>query len=187
MATPPSFSTLSAAVRSAELLRGSLVRCGPGVRGVGWPETSGVRALALPHPDAGGHELVAVAYTAAWVWGAEWNNDSPIVFSTLQRMRFLRTAIAPLHVREYAIAPSDTVAICGVRVTTPERTVYDLLYLDEDEYELYGVNALRSLVEHSPHLARSDITRAFHTRNRPHRRRADLRFQEIVNAVGATR
>lgn len=182
MLTPPAFSLLPPSIISAELRRGSLVRCGPGVRGIGWPDNAVVRASTLLPPDAGEHELAVAAYSAAWVWGAEWQTGQPTLYSTLNGMRFLRRIGAPVRVREYDIDRSHTVMLAGVRITSPPRTAYDLLYLDEDEYERFGLSSLRSLLEREARLPK-DLATRYHERNRPYRRRAEARLDEVRRCV----
>ncbi|EYT52754.1 hypothetical protein H490_0112310 [Leucobacter sp. UCD-THU] len=123
----PRFDRWPPAVRSAERLRGSLVGCGPGVRGAGWPDTPRVRASALGPwltPDR-----VAVRLTAAWVWGACRDPGRPLEFSTLGGRRPpLRRRGPDLALHQF-VYPDEALHVFdpGLRVTGPAQTVCDLL------------------------------------------------------------
>ena len=80
---PPRFDLWPEALRSAELRRGTLVACGPGVRGVGWPDSPRVRLAALAPWLSGGR--VAAFRTAAWVWGAAREPGRPLRVTTVGR------------------------------------------------------------------------------------------------------
>lgn len=131
--SPPRLNVLPATIVSAELQRGTVVRCGPGVRGVGWPETARVRAAVIQHllPKP---ELVAVLTTAAWIWGGTWQDQTPLTLSTLNAKRFLGVPGLNCRVHEFNICVDETVAMEGVLVTSPLRTIYDMLFLPESEF-----------------------------------------------------
>lgn len=144
----PCFDHWPAAVRSAERLRGTLLRCGPGVRGVGWPETPRVRAAALrPWLDA---DHVAVRLTAAWVWGVCREPGHPLEFSTLNRRRPERRTPAPgVSVHQFAYAHHELSAFApDLRVTTPAQTACDLLRNPEafDRAHLVAVRLLIRMI-----------------------------------------
>src|SRR5699024_5801391 len=109
---PPNLGLLSATVVSAELLRGTIAPCGPGVRGVGWPESASVRAATL-HSCLPWSKLVTVLRSAAWVWGAPWNDDGQLFFSTLEGKRFLRTTPSHIHVCEFRITEECVINFNG--------------------------------------------------------------------------
>ncbi len=91
------------AVRSAELRAGSLVRCGPGYRPVGWPETPRVRAAALaPWLGAG---RTAVLGTAAWIWGAAREPGSPLEIATEARAELRAEHGQRVRLRELGARP----------------------------------------------------------------------------------
>lgn len=167
------------------------MRCGPGVRGVGWPDAPHTRAVTLLGFTNLVHErsarLCATGVTAAWIWGASWHSDHPIEFSTLHGKRFLSASPRSARVREYNITEQHVRPIAGVLVTTPSRTLYDLLYLDADEYESHGLVAARELIEARllPHtqMGLAHLTVSFHSRNRPYRVRADARLAELEHMV----
>ncbi|WP_146120021.1 hypothetical protein [Leucobacter massiliensis] len=113
------------AVRSAELMRGTLLRCGPGVRLAAWPETPRVRAAALAPwltPDR-----IAIRMVAAWVWGAARDPGRPLEFSTAGRRRPSAQRRSELVLRQYHYPEGTVVPLDGLLVTVPEQTVYDLL------------------------------------------------------------
>lgn len=178
MTIPPDVTRLSPTVMSAELLRGTVVRCGPGLRGVGWPEDPRVRSFALRGLIDPSEDLVAVLTTAAWVWGACESPHPRQTFSTMHGARYLRMPASGIRVHEFLIAERDVVVLGPATVTSPLRTLYDLLYLDDQTYEDTGFEAARSLCE-MWHPQRSFLG-SFHARNRPHSVRAHDRYDEIV-------
>lgn len=123
----PRFDHWPEAVQFAEHLRGTLVRCGPGFRGAGWPDTPRVRAAALGAwltPDR-----IAVRMTAAWVWGACREPGRPLEFSTVGRRRPTHRGTAPdIVLHQFAYAEPELQRLDeGLVVTTPEQTACDLL------------------------------------------------------------
>ncbi|WP_449282575.1 hypothetical protein [Leucobacter sp.] len=121
----PRFDRWPEAVRSAELLRGSLVRCGPGVRGAGWPETPRVRAAALaPWLTS---DRIAIRMSAAWIWGAARRPDAPLELSTADRRRPDHGPHRDHLLHQFAYDRSALRTLDGFAVTEPEQTVYDLL------------------------------------------------------------
>ncbi|CAG7595955.1 hypothetical protein ACFPZL_05565 [Leucobacter soli] len=125
---PPRYDLWPAALRSAGRLHGLLVPCGPGFRGIGWPETPRVRTAALAEflsPD-----LAATHLTAAWVWGAAKDPGEPLRFSTRDRRRNLRRETPQIRISELRLAPGDMHELGAFAVTTPLRTLLDLLYAD---------------------------------------------------------
>ncbi|MBL3686917.1 hypothetical protein D3248_08130 [Leucobacter zeae] len=121
---PPRIDRWPVAVRSAELQRGTLVRCGPGLRLVGWPESPRVRLHALA--PWGADRRIAVMATAAWVWGALRSPDPELDFGTGGGRA--AGARAPLtRIREFSCAPDEIIAFGEFRVTAPERTLVDML------------------------------------------------------------
>lgn len=143
----PTIGDWPLAVRSAEALRGTLVRCGPGLRLAAWPESSRVRAAALD-PWFTEHR-VAVKMSAAWVWGAAHHPGRPLRFGTLGGRRAGRTATAMLTLQQLRLAPSDVVYCDAYAVTAPLRTVVDLLRSPEP-FELEHRVACRLLLTHVP-------------------------------------
>ena len=123
----PRIDQLPQAVRSAELLRGTLVRCGPGVRGVGWPDTARVRAAALAPWFT--QPRTAVLLTAAWVWGAAHSPGEPLEFASGERAGTRDEHGVSTRQRQLGVADGEGVRLGAARVTSPTRTVADLLRL----------------------------------------------------------
>jgi hypothetical protein len=124
---PPRYDQIPPSVQSALRLRGGLVPCGPGVRGVGWPDSASVRLTALA-PLIAQTGLIASHLTAAWVWGTSVTPGSPLC-----------TAVpAGLHPRinpppgtrrfQLRFSAEDLTSLASLKITTPLRTALDLLY-----------------------------------------------------------
>ncbi|MFT4232259.1 MAG: hypothetical protein QM606_05720, partial [Leucobacter sp.] len=117
------------AVRSAELLRGALVRCGPGVRPVGWPDVPRVRAAALaPWLSA---DRIAIRMCAAWIWGAAREPGLPLEFSTTERRRPGRREHPDHLLHQFAYDERALHRFDGFALTAPEQTLHDLLRIPE--------------------------------------------------------
>lgn len=116
------------ALRSAATLTGTLVKCGPGLRPVAWPETPAARCAAI-----GGQlsdRYAAIEDTAAWVWGARRSPGSPLRLATLggrAPASFERRASEDVLVSTFRLLPEDLVAIAAFAVTSRARTAFDLL------------------------------------------------------------
>lgn len=123
---PPRIDRWPVAVRSAARLRGALATCGPGLRGIGWPESPAVRLVALA-PWVG-TELAACGVTAAWVWGARREPGRPLHATSARGRRAGIGDPTTLRVHEYRVANDDIVELDGLRVTSRLRTVEELLY-----------------------------------------------------------
>lgn len=121
----------SPAVMSAELARGTLVRCGPGVRLASWPDTAEVRAQVLRRVI--GSTLMPILMSAAWVWGCARTPGSPLVCATVGATRpKLADGGTPLQVHEFRYPDSD-LSNCGTIVLpSPVRTACDLLRLSTE-------------------------------------------------------
>lgn len=117
------------AVRSVELLRGTLVRCGPGLRRAGWPETPRVRTAALA-PWLGS-DRIAIRMSAAWIWGAARSPGPPLEFSTAGRRRPDRRVHRDHLLYQFGYADDALRYLDGFAVTAPEQTVYDLLRMPD--------------------------------------------------------
>ncbi|WP_427868770.1 hypothetical protein [Leucobacter luti] len=128
---PVAYERWPVAVQSAEALRGSLLRCGPGYRPLGCPETPEARAAALTQflRSVGVREpLIAHARTAAWVWGACRGAPPRLQLATGTGVRARSPAFHEcLEVRQLSFEPADLVRIGTLRVTGPLRTAADLL------------------------------------------------------------
>lgn len=131
------------AMRSAALLSGTLVRCGPGVRPVGWPETPMTRAVAVaqhltPHTAASGE-------SAAWIWGACRSPGTPLTLIMRRGRVPLHVADPRVRVHEYKLEPDELFSLGPYAVTTRLRTAYDLLRAP-DEFTLTRHIACRLLL-----------------------------------------
>lgn len=124
---PPTLELLPPAVRRAAVLRGDLLRCGPGVRPPGWPDAPRVRAHALS-PWIGRHRAVS-HLAAAWVWGAARGAGSPLDVTVPPRLRRDPVHDVDLRIHHLPCPEDDLVRFGAVPVTSPARTVYDLLHL----------------------------------------------------------
>lgn len=140
---PPRYDLWPTALRSAGRLHGALVPCGPGVRGVGWPETPRVRATALA--EFIGEDRVATHLTAAWVWGAARDPGRPLRASVPAKRRYTGIDTEMLRVSELRLSESDVTPLGRFAVTTPLRTVLDLLH-DPDGFGPVERIACRLLV-----------------------------------------
>ncbi|MCB1274496.1 MAG: hypothetical protein KDB25_08935 [Leucobacter sp.] len=140
---PPRYDRWPVAMRSAARLHGALVPCGPGFRGIGWPETPRVRANALAEYLIGGR--VATHLTAAWVWGAARDPGRPIRVSTAGRKRVIVALTEQCRIAQLRLTEGDIHAFGEFRATTPFRTVLDLLH-DPEGFGLADEVACRLLV-----------------------------------------
>ena len=178
-AAPPSFAHWPHAVRSAALLTGTLVRCGPGERAVGWPDTPRARCAALAQQLAGTY--IAAEETAAWVWGTARDPGSPLSLIT-QGTRAPATFelgrdAQLIKVKHFRLYPGDVEHIDGHRVTTPERTLYDLLRSPEPFTAARRVASrlLLRMGSDAPTGVQARVERSsFADRARAHRRIAEL-------------
>lgn len=128
-AEPPRLDLWPETLQSAERLRGTLVPCGPGFRGVGWPETPRVRLTALAPWLTGGR--VATHLTAAWVWGAARSPGRTLQVTARAHQRRDAQNTEWLRIYELRYTEADTRRFGEFSVTTPLRTVLDLLYDDD--------------------------------------------------------
>ncbi|MGG7307092.1 type IV toxin-antitoxin system AbiEi family antitoxin [Curtobacterium sp. AB451] len=108
----------------AAVLAGELVAVGACWASPTEPQTPSLRAAAAAW-SLGDARFIAGTRTAAWIWGAVSRAPSPVEGCVPLRVR-VHTDGA-VHVREVVIADEDTVVLGGLRVTTPLRTVVDLL------------------------------------------------------------
>lgn len=160
------------ALRSAERLNGTLVPCGPGWRGVGWPETPRVRLAALSEwlDDT----LVASHLTAAWVWGAARSPGPQVQLSTRVGRRKPADVGAGIRVYELRYSEADTVRLGRYSVSAPSRTVLDLLYTPDAFTRVCRV-ACRLLLSRIDGGAAA-IARHLQEHRRPHRLLAERRL-----------
>lgn len=126
---PPRVDHWPPALRSAATLTGTLVRCGPGLRPVSWPDNAAARCTAI-----GGvleDRYAAIEDTAAWIWGARRSPGTPLRLITRRGRAPARfEAVSPdiaVHVSHFRLLPGDVVEVAGFGVTSRLRTAYDLL------------------------------------------------------------
>ncbi|MFV0433553.1 MAG: hypothetical protein ACK5LO_06220 [Leucobacter sp.] len=146
--SPPRIDHWPRAVRSAEMLRGTLVRCGPGLRLVGWPETPRVRAHALAPWYGTGHNA-AIRMTAAWIWGAARSPGHPLEFSTTRGRRAESTPGSEHALHQFSYESDEIHSLGEFQLTTPLRTVADVLRIPGEFSRAHRV-ACRLLVQLIP-------------------------------------
>ncbi len=122
---PPRTDHWPEALKSSALLQGTLTRCGPGYRPVGWPESPAVRCVAIASYLDG--RFVAINDTAAWIWGASRRPGSPLEVSTRSGRAPTLSGCAEVQYREFTFRPGEFSFIGDFAVTTPLRTAFDLL------------------------------------------------------------
>lgn len=159
---PPRYDRLPVAVQHSLRLRGALVSCGPGLRGVGWPETPSVRLIALaPWLE---HDSIASHLTAAWVWGAARAPGSPLHLTLRAGRR------APVHdtpqvrFHEQPVQENEKRCFGQLAVTSPLRTLVDLLYAPsphsrEEQVACRLLYSRRSAIDHAALLKLRDHRR----------------------------
>lgn len=160
---PPPLGRWPVAVLTAERLRGSLVVCGPGFRPLGWPETPRVRLAALAASTLHGHAdvpLIAVASTAAWVWGVARAPRATLEFSTPRRQRYPHMPPSGVVIHEYALDTKDATWFGPLGVATPLRVICDLLRTP-GEFSQSDRVACRLLMLRVPH-ARHTVAVSLH-------------------------
>lgn len=175
---PPRVDHWPPAVRSAELARGSILRCGPGLRPAGWPEHPRVRVAALA-PWLG-EGRTAIEMTAAWVWAAcEWSDAFlSLGLASDRRVGVLRLPRGSL--RRLTFEDGDVIRFRGLAVTAPLRTAFDILHrrgpLDAD-----ASTACRRLLTPLPD-GRERLLEMCERRGYPGRRRAACRIERGIVA-----
>jgi hypothetical protein len=169
---PPPIHLLPPAVRSAERLHGSLVPCGPGFRPVGWPNTPRIRAAALT-----GHcapNTTAVLDVAAWVWGTRRAPSYPLDIARKGGGTATERFNPMLRVHDLHFRTGEVIAFGKIRVSTPQRTLYDLLRL-KSEFSAIERASCRLLLQLVPGGVATIIER-ISTHASPHRKRALARL-----------
>lgn len=120
-----SLTTLPPTVLSAERLNGTVVQVGTFFAPlIGFDTRLARLSTALvPYQDG----VIYSGQTAAWIWGAIRELPLPAEYavSTTKRMH-IRTS-TPHRKRELCFSDEDVAVLGGYHVTTPLRTVFDLL------------------------------------------------------------
>lgn len=76
--------------------------------------------------------LIAERRTAAWIWGAREHPPHPHEFCVSLSARVAHRISGRMLVREVMIDPEDISEVEGVQVTTPLRTVSDIVRFSDD-------------------------------------------------------
>lgn len=154
---------LSAAELSAARLDGHLVELGDAYIPADAVETPALRAGSLR--GILGDTLAATHVTAAWIHGAI---HEPPTLHTVQRAvtRRLHAVLAlRLVYRDLTVALDDLVLLGGVWVTSPTRTLADLVRVDDDEH----VRAAHVLAREQPGTCADAIAWLEAHRGLPHK------------------
>jgi hypothetical protein len=129
-------ASFSEAERSVLRLDGEAVPLGLTVVPVDVPVGPAVRAASLTAAVAR-HDLVVDLRTAAWVHGVLPALPRPLTLAVdVSRSRRTKLVVPPP--REARFREDDLVRLGGVLVTTPLKTAFDLLRLDDDGVERRG-------------------------------------------------
>jgi hypothetical protein len=122
-------SDLSASVLSAEKLSGNVVALGVFYSPLITSQSQKSRLLCALQPQQ--HGVVFSGETAAWIWGALRNPPAKMEYSVRAERRVSIRAGAPHTKRERQFRAGDVSQIDGFEVTSPLRTVFDLLQTPE--------------------------------------------------------
>jgi hypothetical protein len=162
-------------------LRGALLPCGPGVRGVAWPDTPRVRLAALGSWLRG--DFAASHLTAAWVWGATEDPPRPLTIAA-PAGRHTRPVQPEVRYYELRFAPDDLVKLGDFTATAPLRTVLDLLH-DQERFDRVEQAASVQLLD-SLGMPAERLLGLLEHRRRPHVRLARSRLEELLRLEGVT-
>lgn len=172
---PPRYDLWPQAVRESWRLHGALIACGPGFRGVGWPETPTVRLAALAY--ALDERRIVTHRSAAWVWGATRRAPEPLELSMRPGVRRPLTIPSNVLMREMRGSDADAVQLGEFSVTTPLRTVIDLLYRVEgfEKRDRIACRLLVQLIENG----KDRIETHLREQRRPYRSLARARWHSV--------
>ena len=160
---PPRLHELAVAVVHSLKLRGALVSCGQHYRAASWPDSPAVRVASIQPP---GSSHAAISHiTAAWVWGATRKATLPLQFTmhSARRAPRFNDELAEWH--QFTFAEEDLVRFGHQYVTTPERTVFDLLH-QQQAFASREIIACRLLLMH-PSTQRERLRHTVLTERRP--------------------
>ncbi len=162
---------LSAARLDGELFGMNMAYCP--IDAIDSPELRAESVLPLPEP------LIAERRTAAWIWGATAQPPRVHEFCTSLGARGRAAGPLPMTLREVMIEPADVVRIAGLRVTTPFRTLLDIV-----RSEARCTDATSAAVRALADLARVDAAECIDylnsKRHLPHKRRAIQHLAAIL-------
>lgn len=170
---PPRYDLWPVAQRSAWRLSGALVPCGPGLRGIGWPETPRVRLAAVAAWLAA--DRATSHLTAAWVWGAVREPGSPLQITMRAGARRPQEFGRDVRFYELRCADEDIAELGAFATTTPLRTVGDLLHSPDafGTREIAACRLLLRLVDGGAETVRARLS----AHRRPYRRIAQRRLE----------
>lgn len=174
-AHPPRYDTWPLPVQHAMRLRGALIPCGPGMRGAGWPDNPKVRLATLgAHLE---HGLVAAYLTAAWVWDASPTPGAPL--SVAAPAGSARWPVSPeAHRFEFRFTPGDTMKLGNFGITSPRRTLLDLIHRP-DIFDASTHEACRNLLN-LLRGTREQVVEEIESTRRPHARLARERLHALL-------
>ena len=121
--------------------------------------------------------LIAERRTAAWIWGALDPPPAIHEFCTAWDARVTRRPAPHLTIREVVLGDDDVQNVAGLPVTTPRRTVADLVRFTES-----WTPAQRSMVERLLAIGKlraDDIVRDLDRHKLPHKKRAVERLRGL--------
>jgi hypothetical protein len=163
---------------SAARLDGELFALDEGFVPIDQVEGRRHRALALAPAAAG--RLIAEQRTAAWVYGALPYAPPLHQFcsATSARVTPRSGRLLRSNVREVVIDAADVIELFGLHITTPARTVVDLVRIADDfgDADAILVSELMAITAVSVEECRALMERR---RNLPAKRRALTRLEEV--------
>lgn len=133
----------------------------------------GQRASALARGL--GERLIAERRSAAWIWGALDRPPAPHEFCVAHNARVTRRPVPHVVVREVVLGDGDITELGGAAVTSPRRTIADLVrfsetWTDEDRDVVARLLAIGR-------LSADDALRELERHKLPHKRRATERLR----------
>ncbi|MDO4241781.1 MAG: hypothetical protein Q4C71_04535 [Microbacteriaceae bacterium] len=167
-------------VLAGMISRGTVERCGPGVRGVTWKDTPILRAAILQAliPE----QTTLVQESAAWVWGAKTCENQHLIQCNQGHTRKLSDSdstspIVTLHIFNKRLQGNDVCKINEQRITTPLRTISDLL-LSSSNFTPQLRAACRFLAT-LPGLTPTSVLQHLRLRSVPYKHRALTRAAQL--------
>ena len=122
-----------------------------------------------------GERLIAERHSAAWVWGGLDKPPTPHEFCVAHNARVTRRPVPHLTVREVVLAEGDVIEIGGVAVTSPRRTIADLVRFSEQWDDRDGLMITRLLTAND--LSVTQALRELDRHKLPYKRRAIARIR----------
>ncbi|MFD6699170.1 MULTISPECIES: type IV toxin-antitoxin system AbiEi family antitoxin [unclassified Microbacterium] len=112
---------------AAARLDGDVVELGEGYAPADLVETAALRAASLIPLVAGMRDAAFAGMTAAWIHGASDAPPDPHELQSATGHRLRAPTTRRIIVHDPVLDPSDVQHLGGIAVTTPERTLIDLL------------------------------------------------------------